>query len=421
MIFDKKYKRYLFLKHKLNFVYKGVQYNKVLAVDIARFAFNQDKPKSIIQIVFNLFFSLDVRPLIKIFDTNDKLIVYSIDREDYKFQVEQVKSCISSAESILLSNLKKKTAVKPLRIISVFFFVYKRLQKEENLSAIFFLTSRIIYYRSIHDQLLSNYKVKPDRNLKFIAFNSAYIDENLLSQFFRLNNCSTFTLSHGFFVEYKHFIPLEIITGENIESDKILVWGAESSKDLQENFKFPKERIFVAGNSKYPSKKLDIKQTFTKGLVLLGRLVYEESNLEIVNIIKEFIKEEPNIIFNLKLHPSLNNEFYIDLCRGTNVNVIEGNKSLVETFKEQDYDFSIVNNSTAYYEAMYYDMICLRYLPSENEKFKGLKDKFSDSVSLKECIEIFKKIDNVKLNNEVEALLVSTLGMGINNYKEILD
>jgi hypothetical protein len=90
-------------------------------------------------------------------------------------------------------------------------------------------------------------------------------------------------------------------------------------------------------------------------------------------------------------------------------------------FNEIKYDFSIVNNSTTYYEAMYAGMICFRYEKSENEEFKGLNDKFIDSETLQSRIQYFTFTDNQKLNDEVENLLINTLGMGINNYKQILD
>jgi hypothetical protein len=421
VIKDKNYKNYLFLKEKLNFIYKGVYYNKILSHDIGRTVFNNSLPHLFKEICINLFFSLDISPIIKSLENNSKILIYSVDRSDYKFQVDKTIEELTSTEVILLAKLKKKFAFNPLKAITSFLLVYRLLKKHENIINILFLSSKLVFYKSIHNQLHSAFKKKPQQKISVILFNSAYNIENLICQFFSLNDCSTFSLSHSFFVPYKKFTPIDIINGENIVSDKILVWGSSSIKDLEDNFNVPKEKIIVAGNPKYLQKKIDIKQSFSKCLVLLGRMIYHESNLQIIEIIKQIIDEDPNIRFDLKLHLSLDTEFYKEICHGTNITILEGTKSLIESFKDGYYDFSLVNNSTAYYEAMYYDMICFRYQVSENEFFNGLEDKFIDAYTLKQKILYFKTYNTNKLNAEVTALLRSTLGMGINNYKEILE
>ena len=412
MINDKNYQRYLIIKGKLNFVYKGIQYDKVLSLDIANNIFKHDKPR-IKEILKGFFFSLDMAPFIKACAAKEKILIYTADRNDHKFLIEQTIANISSIESIQL-NFNKKICIKPIKILVAFFYTYKSLRKIESLSGIFF-------YKNIHNQLFSIFNSKTRKEINLISFSSAFSIENLLCQFFNLNNCPTFSLSHGFFVPYKKFIPIDIINGENIVSHKILVWGSSSVEDLYHNYNFPKERVMVAGNPKYPYKTINIKQTFKNCIVLLGRIIYHESNLEIVEIIKETIINNPTIKFDVKLHPTLNIELYKEICNGTGIHVLEENKTLFTIFKENEYDFAIVNNSTAYYEAMYAGMICFRYKKSENEDFKGLNDKFTDAASLHNSIHYFMDIDNQKLNNEVESLLSATLGMGINNYKQILD
>jgi len=419
MINDKNYQRYLILKGKLNFVYKGIQYNKVLSLDIANNIFKHDKPR-IKEILLGLFFSFDMAPFVKACATKEKILIYTADRDDHKFLIEQTIANISSIESIQLK-FDKKIFIKPLRILVAFLYTYKSLRKIENLSGILFLTSRIVLYKNIHDQLFSIFNSKTRKEIKLISFSSAFTIENLLCQFFNLNNCPTFSLSHGFFVPYKKFIPIDIVNGENIVSNKILVWGTSSVEDLYHYYNFPKERVLVAGNPKYPYKTITIKQTFKKCIVLLGRVIYHDSNLEIIGIIKDTIKNTPTIKFYLKLHPTLNIELYKEICSCTAIEVLEEDKTLFTIFNENKYDFAIVNNSTSYYEAMYAGMICFRYEKSENEDFEGLNDKFIDAATLHSNIHYFMDIDNQKLNNEVESLLSATLGMGINNYKQILD
>ena len=418
---DTNYQHYLSLKKKLNFVCKGVQYNKVLSLDIGIIAFKLKKRHSIKEILSNLFYSLDMSPLERACATKEKIIIYSLDRDDYKFQVNQTIANIASTEIILIDKLDKRISFKLSRIVSTFFYTYKSLKGEESFFDVIFITSKLVFYRNIHEQLFSILTLNNKKELKLISFNSAYCIENLICQFFNLNHCTTFSLSHGFFVPYKKNIPIDIINGENIVAKKLLVWGRESVEDLFNNFNFPKERVLIAGNPKYPYKEISIKQSFRNCIVLLGRFIYHESNLEIIEVIKKFSIDMPMIDFSLKLHPSLSTELYKEICYGSPIKVIEENKSLLTILKEDQYDFAIVNNSTTYYEAMYADMICFRYELSENEVFKGLDDKFIDSKTLKKRILHFTKVDNNELNREVKALLNATLGMGINNYKQILD
>lgn len=421
MITDSNYSRYLSLKNKLSFSYKGIRYNKVLAHDIGRVVFNKEKFNFTREILKNLFFSLDISPLLNAYDTYEKVLLYSIDRADYKLQVDLTTKDISSIKIILIAKLNKKFSFNPMLILSSFWFTYKRLKKEENILNIIFITSRIAYYKSIHNKLLTQSVKVPFGEKKLILFNSAYSIENLLCQYYNLNNYQTFSLSHSFFVPYKKFTPIDIINGENIVSDKILVWGNASINDLCSNYNFLKSKVLVAGNPKYLNKQISIKQTFKNCIVFLGRKIYDKSNLQIIEIIKELNKTMPHISFSLKLHLSLDLDYYEQLCIGSNINIIEGNKTLENTFKEENYDFALVNNSTVYYEAMYYDMICFRFFLSENEEFEGLADKFIDAHTLKERIDYFSSVNYNDINYEVETLLRATLGMGINKYKEILD
>jgi hypothetical protein len=66
-------------------------------------------------------------------------------------------------------------------------------------------------------------------------------------------------------------------------------------------------------------------------------------------------------------------------------------------------------------------MVCFRYSPDENMEFTGLEDRFSDLNSLSNGIEFFSNMGNQILSKKIEELLVDVLGMGINNYGELLN
>ncbi|AEI51015.1 hypothetical protein [Runella slithyformis] len=416
------YNVYMQMRQKLHIEYRGIDLTKVMAHDLGRVAFNQNSTNLIWEILYSFFLTINFLMLKNSIVHNKFVCIYSVDRTDYLDQIEQTFTDIESYEIWLLNKFPSQKYFRGFRIIKAIYFVLFRLGIEKfTLSQILFISSRIVYYQNLTDQLHKTFNYYDCSEKVFVAFNSAYTIENLMTQFFNQKGCQTFSLSHSFFVNYKKFIPLDIINGQCITSKKILVWGESSKNDLYTNFGVSKDMIEVVGNPKYGKKSIRIKNSFSKCIVILGRKIYEETNVEVINILKNFLKQEPSIKFELKLHLSLDSSFYEKLCLDTNITVIDGKQSLTELFKYKGYDFSIVNNSTAYYEAMYYDLICFRYEPSENENFIGLNDYFHNSISLSQKIMTFKTKNLEELNEQVNNLLGDTIGMGINRYKEVLN
>lgn len=422
MVDDKNYLLLKYLIKKFSFSENGINYEKVLSHDLGRVAFKQNTSNIFREIFFNLFVVSDYSQFREALSTYKNVCLYSIDRKDYEFQIEQTLLGVKSSKVFLLSNLRQRKLINIGVIIHSFYFTIIRLGvKKFSLSEVLFLTSRLVLYRNTYNQLSKELKSFNFQDSNVILFNSAYTLENLITQYVNTKGGKTISLSHSFFVNYRRFIPLDIINGEFNTSNKLLVWGESSKKDLVENFQYEYDKVIVAGNPKYPYKPVKLKNTFKKCLVLLGRKIYEDSNVEIINILKKCLEKDESIKFELKLHLSLDNSFYQKLCEGANISIFDGKESLVDVFKNNEFDFAIVNNSTAYYEAMYFDLICFRFLPSENEMFFGLSDYFDDADSLISKIAYFKTIDITTLNNQVEQLLKDTIGMGINRYKELID
>ncbi|MDR6564801.1 MULTISPECIES: hypothetical protein [unclassified Arcicella] len=422
MLDDKNYKYYQILKQKLIFLNDGIDFSKVLAHDIARVAFNQSDSVVFREILYNFSSEIDFTDLRRAMENNRFVCLYSVDRSDYSHQIAQTFQGIEKYEAVLLGKLPRNKTFKPFRILkAIFFTLFKVGLGQENLSNIFFLASKIVSYKNSQESLKKQFKGFDYSDKTYVSFNSAYTFESLITQFFNIAQCPTVSLSHSFFVNYKKFIPLDIINAECITAQKLLVWGETSKHDLKVTHKVPENIIEIAGNPKYDKKSIRLKNTFKRCVVLLGRKIYEDTNIDIVKILKDFLSIEPNVQFELKLHLSLDKTFYEGLCEGSSITVIDGKESLVELFENKGYDFSIVNNSTAYYEALYYDLICFRFLPAENEAFVGMDDHFSDANTLLERINFFKQADLTQLNTNLEQLLKDTIGMGVNRYKEILE
>ncbi|MDH4460937.1 MAG: hypothetical protein QE277_05905 [Flectobacillus sp.] len=418
----KQYEEYQQLKEVLAFTRKGINYGKVLSFDIAMVIFSGIVNRHSFKSIAESFYILpSVRGLLQDFDSHEKLCTYTYGRKDYESQIHESLKDLSSVTFVCLEWLPYRFYINCRIVLESMVLVFgKMLHVKYNIKTKLYLASKLAMYMSIQRQLEKHKFKVSHENKKYITFNSAIATENLLTQFFKEKCIPTYSLCHSYFVPYKHFIPIDVINGENIVSDYTLAWGKTFIEDLNRNYAISPDKVLIAGNPKYPKKSIVIKQTFKVCIVLLGRIFYHESNIKIIKELSKISKKE-NILFCLKLHPSLDVSLYRQLCDDTTLKIIETKESLTELLESDNYDFAIVNNSTAYYEAMYYNLICLRYEPSENESFIGLDDYFHDAESLQAKIVFFKTTNITVLNTEIEYLLQNTIGMGINQYKELLE
>ena len=141
-------------------------------------------------------------------------------------------------------------------------------------------------------------------------------------------------------------------------------------------------------------------------------------NLKLISLIQQ-VSKKTKIKFSLKLHPSLDVRKYHSLANKFGFMICSQSNNLSEELETGKYDFAISFNSTSYYEAMYYGLICFRY-KYENDILFGLNDKFGDSEELLAMINKYKALDVQKLTNQVQDILNKMLGNGVNNYSRIL-
>ncbi|MBO6573731.1 MAG: hypothetical protein JJ958_14935 [Balneola sp.] len=421
---NREFKRYKSIKEKLSFIIDDIEFNQILAIDIALISFKKTVD---FKIGFKdyLKFAFKSRSFKKTkldFESNKLLVSAEIERNDFNSLIESVISGISDKIFSPIYNLKVKRYFNSKNLIISFrhLFIGNKI-KNLNFFEKLYLASRLCFYLNSFDSLISEFKDFNFTNKKYLSFNSSFGFEAMLTQFFKANEVPTYTLQHGpYYVKYKIKVPLDNINGENITADNVFVWGRSSLNDLLNNYNLQSSRIIIGGNPKYIAKKIKVKLGFKKCLVLLGRVMYESGNKKILQIVKE-VADTTGIKFEVKLHPSLDNVKYKKLCESYDLTLVQTTEHLAQILSRDIYDFAIVNNSTAYYESMYYNLLCFRFEPDENEQFLGLDDKFNDSKSLLNKISSFEEQDSEKLNKNIEKLLTDTLGMGINYYKKYLD
>jgi hypothetical protein len=228
-------------------------------------------------------------------------------------------------------------------------------------------------------------------------------------------------MSHALnYINYKRDTPIDFINGQNITADKVLVWGQSSKEDLIRNFDHMSLDIYIAGNAKFPFKEIKVRSGFKKCIVFLSRSLYDKGNLELLKIIGQasvLMRFEVSV----KAHPTSSTELFKDIIEQYHIKLLPASYTISSILSDNEYDFSVCYNTNAYYESMYNDLICFRYGVDENEGYPGLDDKFYDLESFQQQVSIYRSIDQNKINLMLSDLLIRTIGMGINNYKEILE
>ncbi|PWJ60393.1 hypothetical protein CLV98_101577 [Dyadobacter jejuensis] len=420
MIHDKEFTQYKELKELLKFNDHGIDFEKVLALDICTLTYQTEL--SLPQIFYSFFLSNSlIKPLVAGLLKPGILVIEANTRPEFASLLKQMLKDLSNYEIVPLSDHRISILPNIFLALASFAFVWKRTHKILPLTSIIYLSSRLTYYRTIAKAIIKELENKKINCHTLVSFNCQVRLEALFTQFANNQGLKTYTLTHGMsYTSYRKFIPVDALNGENVTANKILVWGESNKTDLSRNFGIDPSRILTAGNPLYPLQKINVQQSFRCAVILLGRKIYDNGNQNILKVAAE-LKKQYGIEFAVRLHPSLDAQFYSQYCHKLGLSLADSTIQLKEMLQKSEYDFAIVNNSTTYYESMYHNMICFRYEPDENDAFHGLDDKFTNASSLYDRITTFKNADPYILNNEVKFVLEENLGMGINRYREILE
>jgi hypothetical protein len=417
----KKFQCYQEIKNSFGFHYQGIDLGKVLASDLFGLIVF-DSTAKLRDYYFWPFLRLDVSKFIIAFKLKD--VVFSTlynSRKDHKELLEKIQGSTSNSCSVEITPHKKKFLISP----KVFLLNYYKVFKNKKLSILGFknrlmIFSRAIYYCHQIEELNNRFRGINLSQKKYIPFISSVGIEALLTLFFNQKGVETFHIFHGIFGRYKHRIANDIINGENICAKKILAFSESIKLDLIRDFNLNSERIFIAGNPKYPCKNINVNTRFRKCIVLNGFGFYDNDFIHLIKLLNK-VSIETGMQFDIKPHPNsdilLNH--VVKECKS--INFLSKTRTLSEIFETTEYDFAITFNTVTYYECMYYNLISFRYNTNENIDFIGLSDKFSNYQDLFKTIDYFKSINIDKINIMITQLLREVLGMGINNYDNIIN
>ena len=349
--------------------------------------------------------------------TNKVILTYLHPRPDHVEFMQCIKKKVNNSVIFNNNNVTKCRHYGPINFILALLMIatITKISIREKIHLIVILTQ----YLNTLKRLEYLFKGKKIGRIKFVAFNGPYKKDAILTEFFNKRGDETYSIQHGIYYQYKKFIPYDIINYLFVNTGKILCWGDEAIRVLSKYYGISPEKLVIAGNPKYNGiNSFSFNVNFSKGMVLLGRFIYHDGNIKLLNLLSK-IKKEMEIDFIIKLHPSLNTKDYKMICNQLKLELAE-DLLLSEYLKSDLFSFTISYNTGAYVESYLQNKISLRFVIEENESIKGLNDKFKDLTSFKARIRNFQEIDQQTLQSNASKMVDSTLGVSYDRYAEII-
>lgn len=412
----KTYCKYLDLKKKLRYDYKGIDLAIVCAIDIIE-VFIDNRKITLRKLAEILFKRLKLKQIKKAFCSYDHVFTSDVPgRKDHEQLVSNIQNSIPDSLYI-----KLEYYFIPFFNPFIFLKFLKHIRKEEEIRSIYFmqqyyLAAKFTFYTRLIDKLESKFDKIDLRGKSYIPLNSSAYTESALTMYFNNRNVNTFHIFHGFFGNYTNRIANDVVNGDNITAKKILAMSEKQKEDLVRDFLLDENKIAIAGHSKYTGSPIPPKLTFSKCLILNGISSYDDSFIPLLPILEE-ISNETGIEFSIKPHPLSKIAQRYDFSK-SKISIIDKTFKINDLLSNGQYDFAITHNTSSYYECMYWGLITFRWDNGTNMQFAGLDDKFSNKNELLKKIELFKNNSNGtnSVHEEIKEILRYNMGIGINNY-----
>lgn len=410
-----RFQEYKETKQSLNCFYRGVNLVEAAAVELLDIMVVGAK-KSLYDVFAALCKRIDVKPLLHCFRESDIVCSYNFPKRKDHFALAQLINLSIENSALHTLTYKKRLAFNIIRFAKFL----SRIDIKTTLINKLFLAAIYTNYSHIIDELEKYCRDIRLSNKKYIPFLSSAYSEALLTLFLKSKNVITFQIIHGAICDYKKIVPIDVINWDNITADYILCWSVFQKHFFQEKTSLSDNHILIAGNPKYPYKKICVHGKMSKFVILGGTSAYDNDFIELLSVVEEVAKEN-DIVFQLKPHPNseiLNHPRWKQLSQ---IKVVDKTTTIKELFENGNFDCAITFNTTTYYECMYYGIIPLRWGVNENLDIQGLNDHFFDKQSFMELIKKYQGMDKSLLSHDMEKILINEIGMGINNYNVLVN
>ncbi len=414
-----RYKEFLDIYNNFCCKTRGINLTKLAGFDLIDFIVFK-KQVRLREIAGAIFKKLDSTELINSLKSSNATFSFDAPkRKDHRKLMEMIQESVDDS-SLVIINYKRNFVFLFFSFI-YFLSIILRHTKKNNISLLqkIYLALRFTSYKQTIINLNKKLKGQNLENKAYIPFNSSAYTESVITAVLKQKGMKTFHVFHGILCNYQRFITNDILAGINIQAEYKLPFGEMGKEILISDFKLSKEKIFVAGNPKYPYTKIDVCNNFKSCLVLGGIALYDNDFKELFPIIDK-VATIKGLKFDLKPHP-LSNISKTDIsAKYKNINILPLDQTVQELLSSKKYDFAITYNTFSYYECMYYGVVPLRWGKNENLDYNGFDDKFNNLDSLLVLIEKYTNMNKNVLEKNIEDLLINVLGMGINNYNKVI-
>lgn len=398
-----------FIIQQINSDYKGYNLQKILGIEVGLILLKGEKFS--LKSLLKIFLSFSFKNLGS--NCDSFFVLGKHGRKDYKEIVDYVVAQLDESECRLFDFNKNSLKVN-LSVSNIFNFLKTTIHlRGLSWSNKLLLASKICFYKNNIDALEA-VEFSKERCKNAVLFSSVHPWEAMFLYYFSKKKIETYSLQHGVYFIYKKSKPIDMLLYKNFIAHKHLCWGDYTKKEFS-SYGIKESQLLIAG---YPRPTNEININISEGnkcIVILGRKVLNQSNINLLNVLIDFVKNDKDYCFYLKLHPSLNSSDFDKYIDDENFFILNNEKTMSEVLSMDIYNYSICVYTTAYYEVFLKGLIAFRFHDDSSELSEGIQnDIFYDTLGLRELFnsEVKKELVDEKLKY--------IIGYNINNYKKIL-
>lgn len=401
------FEKYKHLKNILNISYEGILLNRVLSLDIWRWANEKNNFKRFFIFDFFKYYNLE-------FEDCEYFATGLAYRKDYLALFNEI--LLKTKSNFTPCYLNRNNDKWTFSFNNKYSIIKKVLSnlKNTNFSLIkrLSIAAKFCYYVNT---IFHIKKIECQSLKKYICHSSFVGIENMLTQYFKQKEVETYTYQHGLVPLFKKNIPVDAINYENLESNFFLCWG-KYSFDTYTEFGIDSSRVLITGHPLYNKiASSEMHNGFINCLVLLARRQFNKSNQDLLNLLGK-VNQENKYCFHIKLHPSLDCKFYRNIALKYNFKIFE--ESVSSCIENNDFDFSVSVNTSAYYEMLIGGIPSLRYLDDTFELMYGYGDFFCNSDEFNSILnKIKKELIDGNYFKDIKKMLQYTMGAELDNLK----
>ena len=243
--------------------------------------------------------------------------------------------------------------------------------------------------------------------------------ENVITQYMKLKGIPTYSLCEGVYVVEEKNLNYDSVNYRNLETDKLVTWGQSVVDDFTKAG-IESGRMCVGG---YPHKvvteQFSLRPNLKRCMVMLARATYHHSNVILLNELSQLTSK---YTFCLKCHPDSDIEYYRRFASDKGMELVPMDKTVNECLNKELFDFAIAVNTSAYYECLMRGVPCFRFYDGSFNLMHGYEiDVFTSKGQLNDAIvEVGLEMANGTYQDGINKILEYNVGLGINNYKDIL-